>query len=80
VARPRCSRVPDLPSRFFAPLRTSFPIFLEEIFRLVRVMNGRNLLRLAGDEQLLGSWINASTVYRKPEGGAPADGEERPAA
>jgi hypothetical protein len=55
-----------------------------EIFRIVRVMNGRNLLRLAGDEQLLGSWINASTVYRRPEtesdGGAPSDEEARPAA
>ena len=57
-----------------------------EIFRLVRVMNGRNLQRFAGDEQLLGSWINASTVFRtprsgtEPEGGTPAEGEVRPAA
>jgi hypothetical protein len=57
-----------------------------EIFRLVRVMNARNLLRLAGDEQLLGSWISASTVLGRPQPGqdpeeeTPAGGEARPAA
>jgi hypothetical protein len=33
-----------------------------EIVRTVRVMDARNRQRFADDEQLLGSWINASTV------------------
>ena len=48
-----------------------------EIFRTVRVMDGRNRQRFADDGQLLGSWINASTVFRRPR---PAGGEVRPAA
>jgi hypothetical protein len=57
-----------------------------EIFRTVRVMDGRNRQRFAGDAQLLGSWINASTVFRKPqsgqdpEEGTPGGEEARPAA
>jgi hypothetical protein len=57
-----------------------------EIFRTVRVMDGRNRQRFAGDGQLLGSWINASTVFRKPqsgqdpEEGTPGGEEARPAA
>jgi hypothetical protein len=57
-----------------------------EIFRAVRVMDGRNRQRFGGDEQLLGSWIGASTVLgtprpgTEPEGGTPAEGEVRPAA
>lgn len=57
-----------------------------EIYRTVRVMDARNRQRFADDGQLLGSWINASTVFRTPrpatesEGGTPADGEVRPAA
>jgi hypothetical protein len=57
-----------------------------EIVRTVRVMNGRNRQRFAQDEQLLGSWISASTVparsrsVAEPEGGSPAGGEVRPAA
>lgn len=57
-----------------------------EIFRIVRVMKGRNLQRFADDAQLLGSWISASTVFRKPQPGqepeeeTPAGGEARPAA
>jgi len=57
-----------------------------EIVRTVQVMNGRNRQRFAQDQQLLGSWISASTVLGKPrpseqpEGGPPAEGEVRPAA
>jgi hypothetical protein len=57
-----------------------------EIVRAVRVMDARNRQRFAQDEQLLGSWISASTVLGKPqsggqpEGGTPAGGEVRPAA
>jgi hypothetical protein len=50
----------------------------------VRLMNGRNRQRFAGDGQLLGSWISASTVLgnsrpAEAEGGTPT-GEVRPAA
>jgi hypothetical protein len=57
-----------------------------EIFRTVRVMDGRNRQRFGADGQQLGSWISASTVFRTPrpgtelESGTPADGEVRPAA
>ncbi len=57
-----------------------------EIFRTVRVMDGRNRQRFAGDGQLLGSWISASTVVGKPqpekesEEETPGGGEVRPAA
>jgi hypothetical protein len=57
-----------------------------EIVRTVRVMDGRNRQRFADQEQLLGSWISASTVLgsprpgAEPEGGTPAGGEVRPAA
>jgi hypothetical protein len=57
-----------------------------EIFRIVRVMNGRNRQRFAQDGQLLGGWISASTVFRKPQPGkeseeeVPGGGEVRPAA
>ena len=59
----------------------------DEIFRTVRVMDGRNRQRFAQDEQLLGSWLSASTVLgtpsrpdAEPEGGTLAGGEARPAA
>jgi hypothetical protein len=59
-----------------------------EIVRTVRLMDARNRQRFADQEQLLGSWISASTVLGKPgravaepEGGPPATGGEvRPAA
>ena len=57
-----------------------------EIARTVRVMDARNRQRFAGDGQLLGSWISASTVLgvprpgSEPEEGTPAGGEVRPAA
>jgi hypothetical protein len=57
-----------------------------EIFRTVRVMNGRNRQRFADDGQLLGAWISASTVVGKPqpekesEEETPGGGEVRPAA
>ena len=58
-----------------------------EIVRTVRLMDARNRQRFADQEQLLGSWISASTVLGKPgragtvpEGGPPAGGEVRPAA
>jgi hypothetical protein len=57
-----------------------------EIVRTVRVMDGRNRQRFADQEQLLGSWISASTVLGRsrsgaePEGGTSAGGEVRPAA
>ena len=57
-----------------------------EIVRAVRVMDARNRQRFADQEQLLGSWISASTVLgsprpgAEPEGGTPAGGEVRPAA
>ena len=57
-----------------------------EIVRTVRIMDGRNRQRFAADEQLLGSWISASTVLGTPrpgtesEGETPAGGEVRPAA
>jgi hypothetical protein len=55
-----------------------------EIVGAVRVMDGRNRQRFVQDGQLLGSWLNASTVLGKrrqgadPEGTASA-GEVRPA-
>jgi hypothetical protein len=58
----------------------------QEIVQAVRVMDGRNRQRFAQDQQLLGSWISASTVLgrprpsEQPEGGPPAGGEVRPAA
>jgi hypothetical protein len=58
-----------------------------EIVRTVRLMDARNRQRFADQDQLLGSWISASTVLGKPgrtstvpEGGPPAGGEVRPAA
>jgi hypothetical protein len=56
-----------------------------EIVRTVRLMNGRNRQRFADQEQLMGSWISASTVLGTPRpsaepGGPPAGGEVRPAA
>jgi hypothetical protein len=57
-----------------------------EIVRTVRVMHGRNQQRFADQEQLLGSWISASTILgtrrpgTEPEGGTPTEGEVRPAA
>jgi hypothetical protein len=57
-----------------------------EIFRTVRLMDGRSRQRFAEDGQLLGSWISASTVLRKPQPGkeaeeeTPGGGEVRPAA
>ena len=57
-----------------------------EIQRTVRIMDGRNRQRFTSDEQLLGSWISASTVLGTPrpgtesEGETPAGGEVRPAA
>ena len=57
-----------------------------QIVRAVRVMDGRNRQRFADDGQLLGGWINASTVLGnsrsggEPEEGTPASGEVRPAA
>ncbi|HEV7365413.1 MAG TPA: hypothetical protein VGN76_06175 [Gemmatimonadales bacterium] len=62
--------------------------FAREIVRTVRLMDARNRQRFADQEQLLGSWISASTVLGKPgrpvvqpEGGPPATGGEvRPAA
>jgi hypothetical protein len=57
-----------------------------EIFRTVRVMDGRNRQRFAEDGQLLGSWLSASTVLgtpradAEPEGETPGGGEVRPAA
>ncbi len=57
-----------------------------EIQRTVRIMDARNRQRFAADEQLLGSWINASTVLGTPrpatesERETPAGGEVRPAA
>ncbi len=66
-------------------------VVASEIFRIVRVMDGRNRQRFAEDGQLLGSWISASTVFRKPQPGqdpeeetpgepTPGGGEARPAA
>jgi hypothetical protein len=58
-----------------------------EIFRAVRVMDGRNRQRFAQDGQLLGSWFSVSRVTGQPsrsdaesEGGLPPAGEEKPAA
>ncbi|HEY3011945.1 MAG TPA: hypothetical protein VGJ36_04300 [Gemmatimonadales bacterium] len=61
-------------------------VVASEIVRTVRVMDGRNRQRFADQEQLLGSWISASTVLGVPrpgtesEGGTPGGGEVRPAA
>ena len=57
----------------------------QEIVRTVRVMDARNRQRFAGDPQLLGAWLYASTVHGKSRAGseppaAPAAGESRPAA
>jgi hypothetical protein len=57
-----------------------------EIVRAVRVMDARNRQRFAQDEQLLGSWISASTILGTPrpspesEGDTPGGGEVKPAA
>ncbi len=59
-----------------------------EIARTVRVMDGRNRQRFRNDSQLLGSWLNSSTVLGTPRPvarqeettAAPAAGEVRPAA
>jgi hypothetical protein len=56
--------------------------------RIVRVMDARNRHRFRNDEQLLGAWINASTIAARPvsaageEGATPAPGagDVRPAA
>jgi hypothetical protein len=61
-------------------------VVASEIFRIVRVMDGRNRQRFADDAQLLGAWIGASTVFRKPqpeqdsEEETPGSEEARPAA
>jgi hypothetical protein len=58
----------------------------KDIVREVRVMDARNRQRFADQEQLLGSWINASKVLgiSRPgtvsEGVTPAGGEVKPAA
>jgi len=63
----------------------------QAIVRTIRVMDGRNRQRFANDPQLLGAWLNASTVRGKSRAGsdtpatsaeAPpqAGGEARPAA
>jgi hypothetical protein len=63
----------------------------QEIARTVRVMDARNRQRFAGDPQLLGAWLYASTVHGKSragsdsspapsDGAAPAGSESRPAA
>lgn len=41
----------------------------QEVVRTVRVMDGRNRLRFAGDGELLGSWLGASRVRRTPRTG-----------
>ncbi len=57
-----------------------------EIYRIVRVMDGRSRQRFADAAQLLGSWLSASTVFRTPQPGTdpeeetPEGGEARPAA
>jgi hypothetical protein len=57
-----------------------------EIARIVRVMDGRNRQRFAGNGQALGEWISASTVLGVPRGTAggpeaqPEPSGERPAA
>jgi hypothetical protein len=58
----------------------------DEIVHVVRVMDGLNRVRFAGDDERLASWENASSVVaaprpanEKPEGDAPG-GEVRPAA
>jgi len=63
----------------------------QEIVRTIRVMDGRNRQRFANDPQLLGAWLNASTVHGRSragsdapatpaESGPQAGGEARPAA
>ncbi len=39
------------------------------IVRAVRVMDGRNRQRFAGDQQSLEAWVSASTVLGKPKRG-----------
>ncbi len=52
----------------------------QEAGQIVRAMDARNRYRFKNDEQVLGAWINASTVLARPvaaegEGGAtPAPG------
>lgn len=48
----------------------------QEIVRTVRVMDGRNRQRFAGDGQLLGSWLGASRVLGRRR--ATAEGELEP--
>jgi uncharacterized protein YcbX len=62
-----------------------------EIVRTIRLMDGRNRQRFANDPQLLGAWLNVSTVHGRSrarsdaplapaEGEPQAGGEARPAA
>jgi hypothetical protein len=64
-----------------------------EAAQIVRAMDARNRLRFKNDMQLLGAWVNASTVFGKRTGSGPvetpapeqggtpvAGGEVRPAA
>jgi hypothetical protein len=60
-----------------------------ELIRTVRVMDGSNRQRFKNNPQLLGAWINASTMVRAPQvsdgddatsGTASAAGDVRPAA
>ncbi len=50
-----------------------------EIARTVRVMDGLNRHRFRDDSQLLGSWLNASTVLGTPRAvSTPKDGTAPP--
>jgi hypothetical protein len=57
-----------------------------EAGRIVRAMDARNRYRFRNDEQVLGAWVNASTVRARATGSAPegsaleAGGDVRPAA
>jgi hypothetical protein len=55
----------------------------DEVVQVVKVMNGLNRYRFAGDGELLASWEAASNVFpisRPTEAKPPASGEVRPAA
>ena len=64
----------------------------QEAGQIVRAMDARNRHRFRNDEQVLGAWVNASTVVARPvaavgdggaapaPGGEPQAGEVRPAA
>jgi hypothetical protein len=56
---------------------TELQVLGSEIAQVVRAMDVRNRVRFKDDRQLLGAWINASTVFgsKRAGGGAPSESD-----